>query len=131
MLKMSLIGNLGSDATLNQVSGKQVVDFNVAHTEKYKNNEGVEVNRTIWVKCAWWSEKSGIVPFLKKGTQVYLEGQPNVKTYTNNQGQTLPQLTLRVSLIQLLGGKQEQKPNQQNNDLTPSQEEFLKDDLPF
>ena len=55
MLKLQLIGNLGQDAVVNNVGGKNVINFSVAHTEKYKNSEGTEVSKTTWVSCAYWS----------------------------------------------------------------------------
>ena len=105
MIKTQLIGYLGQDAVANQVNGKSVINLNIADTEKYKNAEGVEVEKTTWVNCAYWTEKLNVVNYLKKGTLVYLEGKPDVKTYEKD-GKVIPQLTLRVSYLQLLSSKQ-------------------------
>jgi single-strand DNA-binding protein len=141
MIKTEVIGHLGNDAVVNNVNGKSVVNFSVAHTEKYKDSNGVETTNTIWVSCSYWAERIGVATYLKRGTQVYVEGQPSLKTYVDNQNKTQAQLSLRVRNIQLLGGaKQEQVQPQQNNYpsnpqdvLTDKQKEFLeqKDDLPF
>ena len=40
MIKMQVIGHLGQDATVNNVNGKSVINFSVAHSEKYKNKDG-------------------------------------------------------------------------------------------
>ena len=40
MIKLQVIGNLGRDAVMNNVNGKTVINFTVAHSEKYK--EGFE-----------------------------------------------------------------------------------------
>lgn len=111
MLKVTAIVNLGNDAILNSVNGKNVINFNAAHTEKYKNQQGQEMNKTTWINCSYWSEKTGIVAYLKKGSQVYLEGQPESKTYVDKSGATQSQLNVRVSSIQLIGG---QKQNSQS-----------------
>jgi single-strand DNA-binding protein len=128
MLKIQLIGRLGQDSIVNDVNGKKVVNFSVAHTEKYKNNQGGEVNKTTWVSCAYWTDKLNIANYLKKGTSVYVEGKPEVKTYTDkNSGNILPQLSMRVSSIQLLSSQNsnnEEKPN--NIDLIEQT-----DDMPF
>ncbi len=42
MIKLLVIGNLGKDAVLNNVNGKNVINFTVAHTEKYKDAQGVQ-----------------------------------------------------------------------------------------
>ena len=102
MIKLTAIGNLGKDAVLNNVNGKNVINFNVAHTEKYKDAQGNQKDKTIWIDCSYWTERTGIAPYLKKGTSVYLEGQPDVRSYTAKDGTNGASLVLRVGLVQLL-----------------------------
>lgn len=104
MIKLQVIGNLGKDCTTNNVNGRTVMNFSVAHTEKIREASGQTKDKTIWVECSYWTEKTGIAPYLKKGTQVFVEGQPDVRTYAKNDGTTGVSLTLRVSSVQLLGG---------------------------
>jgi len=82
MIKLQVIGNLGKDAVLNNVNGKNVINFTVAHTERYKDAQGVQKDRTTWVDCAYWTDRTAVAPYLKKGTMVYVEGTPDVRTYT-------------------------------------------------
>jgi single-strand DNA-binding protein len=105
MIKLQVIGNLGKDCITNTVNGKNVINFNVAHTEKFKDAQGNQKDKTIWVECAYWTDRTGIAPYLKKGTQVYAEGSPEVRTYPKNDGTTGVSLTLRVSSVQLLGSR--------------------------
>ncbi len=105
MLKLLVIGHLGRDASMNTVNGRNVINFPVAHSEKYKDAQGVQVEKTTWVDCAYWSDKVAIAPYLKKGTQVYVEGAPDVRSYTTNDGRNGATLTLRVLNIQLIGAK--------------------------
>jgi single-strand DNA-binding protein len=107
MIKLQVIGNLGKDCITNTVNGKSVMNFNVAHTEKFRDNQGVQKDKTIWVECAYWSDRTAVAPYLKKGTQVYVEGTPEVRTYTKNDGTTGVSLTLRVQSVQLLGSRGE------------------------
>jgi len=104
MIKLQVIGNLGKDCLTNSVNGKSVMNFNVAHTEKYKDASGQQKERTTWVECAYWSDRTAVAPYLKKGTQVYVEGTPEVRTFTRNDGTFGASLTLRVLSVQLLGG---------------------------
>lgn len=146
MIKMQVIGNLGRDAVVNNVGGKSVINFAVAHTEKYKNAQGVQQDKTIWVDCAYWTDKTAIGPYLKKGTQVHAEGQPDLRSYTTKEGTPGTALTLRVLSVQLLGGKPENagggeqggyQPQAQNNGAGASQSQSANagqetlDDLPF
>ncbi len=107
MIKLQVIGNLGKDCVMNTVNGKNVMNFTVAHTERFKDAQGVQKDKTIWVDCAYWSDRTGIAPYLKKGTQVYVEGQPEVRTYQTQDGKQGATLTLRVLSVQLLGSKSE------------------------
>jgi single-strand DNA-binding protein len=107
MIKMQIIGNLGRDCTVNTVNGKNVINFTVAHTEKYRDAQGNTQERTTWVDCAYWSDKTGVAQYLTKGKQVYVEGQPEARSYQKNDGTPGVSLTLRVREIQLLGGRGE------------------------
>jgi len=107
MIRLQVIGNLGKDAVSNNVNGKTVINFSVAHTEKYKNQQGQQQDKTIWVECSYWTDRLGILPYLKKGTQVYAEGQPDLRNYTTQDGRTGTSLQLRVSNVQLLGQRQD------------------------
>lgn len=106
MIKLQVIGNLGKDCVVNTVNGKSVINFSVAHTEKFRDSMGNQKDRTIWVECAYWTDKTGITPYLKKGSQVYVEGTPDVRTYQTQDGRQGAALSLRISNVQLLGSKQ-------------------------
>lgn len=105
MIKLQVIGHLGKDCVTNTVNGKNVINFSVAHSEKFKDAQGNQKDKTTWVDCAYWTDKTGIAPYLRKGTLVYTEGTPEVKTYPKNDGTTGASLSVRVSSVQLLGGK--------------------------
>ncbi len=105
MIKLQVIGNLGKDALVNNVNGKTVINFNVAHTERYKDAQGNQKDRTTWVDCSYWTDRTAVAPYLKKGTQVYVEGTPDVRSYTTADGRNGASLTLRIVSVQLLGAK--------------------------
>ncbi|MCZ2222720.1 MAG: single-stranded DNA-binding protein [Chitinophagales bacterium] len=105
MIKLQVIGNLGKDAIVNNVNGKNVINFNMAHTERYKDAQGNQKDRTIWVECAYWTDRTAIAPYLKKGTQVFVDGNPDVRSYTTQDGRQGASLTLRIQSIQLLGSR--------------------------
>jgi hypothetical protein len=73
MIKLLVIGNLGKDAIVNNVNGKNVINFSVAHTEKYKDAQGNPKDRTVWVECAYWTDKTAIAPYLKKERKFMLK----------------------------------------------------------
>ena len=104
MIKLQVIGNLGSDCIQKEINGKTVINFNVAHSEKFKDAQGNFKERTTWVNCAYWTDKTAIAQYLTKGKTVYAEGSPEADAYTNKEGQAAATLRMRVQNIQLLGG---------------------------
>lgn len=133
MIKMQVIGHLGKDAIVNDVNGKNVINFSCCHTEKYKDAQGVAKEKSTWVDCSYWTDKTAIAPYLKKGTQVYIEGNPDARIYDKADGSKMVALTLRVMSVQLLGGGGE-KPTTASQVTTPSKQQEpapVADDLPF
>ena len=141
MIKMQVIGNLGKDCVVNTVNGKNVINFTVAHTEKYRDSQGNNQEKTTWVDCAYWTDRTAVAPYLQKGTQVFVEGQPEVRSFTRNDGTAGASLSLRVREVQLLGRKGEGNmgggsPSSENSSYNQRQEapagiDNVADDLPF
>ncbi len=146
MIKLQIIGNLGKDCIVNNVNGNNVINFSVAHTEKFKNKEGNVEERTTWVECAYWTDKTTVAEYLKKGKMVYAEGSPSADSYMNKENNAAATLRMRVQNLQLLGGNvQEQGAtsgyasnagSQPRPAMKSQNEEFEKtnevpDDLPF
>ena len=104
MIKLQIVGNLGADCIQKEVNGKTVINFNVAHTEKFKDAQGNLKERTTWVNCAYWTDRTAVAQYLKKGKQVYVEGTPEAEAYTNKENQPAATLRMRVRDLQLLGG---------------------------
>ena len=105
MIKMQVIGNLGKDCVVNTVNGKNVINFTVAHTEKYKDSQGNMQEKTTWVDCAYWTDRTTVAQYLTKGKQIYAEGQPEVRSFQRQDGTAGASLSLRVREVQLLGGR--------------------------
>lgn len=112
MIKLQIIGHLGGDCTTNEVNGRTVINFNVAHSEKYRDAQGNQVDKTTWVRCAYWTDRTAIAQYLKKGQLVYAEGTPEAEAYMNKENQAAATLKLNVFRIQLLGSKGD---NQEGN----------------
>ena len=147
MIKLQIIGHLGGDCTTNEVSGRAVINFNVAHSEKFKDAQGNLVDKTTWVRCAYWTDtnRTGIAQYLKKGQLIYAEGNPEAEAYLNKENQAAATLKMNVFRVQLLGSKNDNQGggSQQNTSYQPSsgssnvnqnvssQVEEPADDLPF
>ena len=146
MIKLQIIGNLGKDCIVKEVNGRTVINYSVAHTEKFKDSSGMQKERTTWVECAYWTDRTAIAPYLKKGQLVYSEGSPEADAYMNRDNQAAATLRMRVREVQLLGGRTDNNDNdnqttgdrnygvsRNSNEKVPaaSEMEEAADDLPF
>lgn len=133
MIKLQIIGNLGKDCIVKEVNGKNVVNFSVCHTEKFKDQQGNAKERTTWVEAAYWTDKTAVAQYLTKGKMVYLEGQPEADAYLKD-GEAKGTLRVRVMSLQLLGGGERNEQQAAQPASTASQQTAppdAVDDLPF
>jgi single-strand DNA-binding protein len=89
--KVLLIGRLGNDPEIKQMqNGKSVARLSVATSESWKDkNTGERKEKTEWHRVVIFNEGlvSVVEKYLKKGAQVYIEGQLNTNKYTDSNGQ--------------------------------------------
>lgn len=136
MLHTQVIGRLGADATTNTVGDRVVINFSVA-ADIGKNKQGNKLTR--WVKCAIWRDagKDAIASYLKKGTQVYVDGLPDAKSWEGQNGLQV-NIELTVYKVKLLSSDQQQSApstNQAELDALKSKLDALEikasDEMPF
>ena len=146
--KVLLIGRLGNDPEIKQMSnGKNVARLSVATSETWKDkNSGERKEKTEWHRVVIFNEGLvGVVQqYLKKGSQIYLEGQIQTTKYTDNNGQEKysTQIILQGynSTLTMLGssnsgGKIEDNTMNQDSSSLPSDNNVssneLDDEVPF
>lgn len=102
MLKIEIIGNLGSDAKLENRNGREYVSFNVAHSEKVTINGQVQ-ERTTWVSCFRNGNLGGLLQYLTKGKSVFVRGNMSLNQYQDRNGNWQTGITCNVDEVQLCG----------------------------
>lgn len=107
MLKMEIIGNLGADAQLQITNGKKFVSFRVANTDSWTDKQTGEIMKsTQWVSCTINGDAGGILPYLRKGTKVFVRGNATIVTYSSPKTHQIEAgVNLFVREIELCGGK--------------------------
>jgi single-strand DNA-binding protein len=89
--KVILVGNLGADPEARSMgSGGEVVNLRVATSESWTDRQsGERKEKTEWHRVVIFNENLGKVAksYLKKGSKVYLEGQIQSRSWTDNSGQ--------------------------------------------
>ena len=88
--RVNLIGQLGQDPETKDLSnGKKVTHFTIATNDEFKNSEGQKIKQTTWHNIVAWNglgDLSG--KYLKKGSQVAVEGRIVYRSYEDKNGVT-------------------------------------------
>ncbi len=105
--KVQLIGNLGADPEVrNLEGGKKVAKLNMATNENYKNANGEKINETQWHQLVAWGKVADIAEqYLKKGSELAIEGKLTHRDYTDANGVKKYVTEVQVNEILLLDGK--------------------------
>lgn len=105
MLKCQVIGHLGGNAEIKTLdSGARVIEFSVAHSEKFKSKQGDLKEKTIWVRVSQWltdKDTGKVAEYLTKGKLVYVEGAIEARGFEKN-GEVKASLEMRAMRIELL-----------------------------
>lgn len=86
--KVQLIGNLGMNPEVKTLDGgKKLAKFSIATNENYKNAKGEKVTDTQWHNVVAWGKTADIIEkFLKKGSEVAIEGKLINRNYDDKEG---------------------------------------------
>lgn len=126
MLQTMVIGHLGSDAQFQSSNGREFTTFRVAHTDRWKSEDGQEHVNTTWVDCIM-SGKPAVIDYLKKGQMVYAIGTTSLRVYSSKQDRCMKAgMQINVSRVELLGGKSDPIPSTLYNANTGEQVDIEK-----
>lgn len=107
--KVILIGNVGKDPEIKYFDNETAVaNFSIATTERgYTTKSGVEVpERTDWHNIVAWRGLAKVSEnYIKKGTQIYVEGKIRTRSYDDQSGNKRYVTEIVADIIQLLGKK--------------------------
>ena len=151
--KVILVGNLGQDPEIRYMpTGGAVANLTVATSESWRDKAtGENKEVTEWHRVVLFGKLAEVAgEYLRKGSQVYIEGQLRTRKWQDNSGQDRYTTEIIVNVggtLQMLGGKQESnqgnrpqqnqqpRPQQQAGQSTPSASNEppmdFDDDIPF
>jgi single-strand DNA-binding protein len=86
--KVILVGNLGRDPELKYLEGNVArASFSLATSDSYKDKNGNRVDQTEWHNIVMWRGLAeSAEKYLKKGTQVYIEGKLQTRQWNDKEG---------------------------------------------
>jgi len=104
--KVILIGHLGRDAeTAYTASQTSVTKFSVATNRRWKDGQtGEWKEETDWTRVTLWKGEN-VAPYLTKGTQVYVEGRLQTRSYDDKDGKKVWATDVVADNVILLGGR--------------------------
>ena len=106
--KVILIGNLGRDPeTRYMPDGGAITNVSVATTEQWKDKNGEKQEKTEWHRVAFFGKLAEIAgEYLKKGSQVYVEGRLQTRKWQDKDGQDKYTTEIVANVMQMLGSRQ-------------------------
>ncbi len=107
--KVILVGNLGADPeTRYMPNGDAVCNIRVATTESWKDKQSGEKKEiTEWHRVVFYRKLAEIAgQYLKKGSQVYLEGRIRTRKWTDKEGQERYTTEIEANEMQMLGRRE-------------------------
>ena len=105
--KVILVGNLGRDPeTRYTTGGEAVTNVSIATTDTWKDKAGEKQERTEWHRVAFFGKLAEIAgEYLKKGSQVYVEGRLQTRKWQDKEGQERYTTEIIADRMQMLGGR--------------------------
>ena len=105
--KVILIGNLGKDPEVRYMpSGEAIANISVATTDSWKDKSGEKQEKTEWHRVSFFGKLAEIVgEYLKKGSQVYVEGRLQTRKWQDKEGQDKYTTEIVADRMQMLGGR--------------------------
>jgi single-strand DNA-binding protein len=106
--KVILIGNLGRDPeTRYMPEGGAITNISIATTDKWKDKNGEMQEKTEWHRVAFFGKLAEIAgEYLKKGSQVYVEGRLQTRKWQDKDGQDKYTTEIVANVMQMLGSRQ-------------------------
>jgi len=106
--KVIIIGNLGRDPeTRYMPDGGAITNVSIATTEVWKDKNGEKQEKTEWHRVAFFGKLAEIAgEYLKKGSQVYVEGRLQTRKWQDKDGQDKYTTEIVANAMQMLGSRQ-------------------------
>lgn len=139
--KVILVGRLGRDPELKHMpNGDAVANFSVATSEQWKDRNGERQERTEWHNITMYRKLAEIAgQYLKKGSEVYVEGKIQSRKYTGKDGVERIAYDIIANEMKMIGGKNSETHGAAAQPNSATKKESVKvqasneldDDIPF
>ncbi len=109
--KVILVGRLGQDPDIKYTaSGDAVANLSLATSESWKDKQGVKQEKTEWHRVVAFKKLADIIAnFVRKGSQIYIEGKLQTRKWQDQSGQDRYTTEIVASQMQMLDGRNNEK----------------------
>src|SRR5262245_16928797 len=110
--KIIIVGNLGKDPELRYTpQGIAVCDFSMATNERKRDKSGEFQEVATWFRVTLWrNQAENAAKYLKKGSQVFIEGRLSLEEWTDRDGNTRQTLAVQASDMHFIGSRGDAPP---------------------
>ena len=131
--KVTLIGNLGHDPESAKIpNGGTKTRISLATTEVWKDKGGEKKEKTEWHRVMFFGPLAEVAgAYLKKGSQVYVEGRLETRKWQDKQGNDKYTTEVIAHQMQMLGPKPTADREQEPQKATDGGILGMSDDIPF
>lgn len=146
--KIILVGYLGRDPELRYTpQGDAVCDFSIATNDRKRDKSGEWQDVPTWFRVTLWrNQAENAAKYLKKGSQVYIEGRVSLEEWTDRDGNTRQTLQVNGTDMRFIGSRGDSsgdrggsepefagpsEPSSSSSSAAPARAASTDDDIPF
>lgn len=147
--KVILVGRVGNDPEIKYAgNGNAIANFSLATSEKWKDKDGQKQEKTEWHKIVAFGRQAEVIgEYIKKGSQLYIEGSIQTRSWDDNDGNKRYTTEITLKMMEMLGGKSDsggdnsgsgnsgnnksRPPSPQKQNASAPQQSDFDDDIPF
>ena len=132
--KVTILGRVGKDPEVKEFNGNKVARFSVATSEKWKDKSGAWQEKTEWHNVSFWGKivDSYIQPYLKRGSQVFVEGKLQTRTWDDKDGNKRSAVEIQGLNIEIMNSRSTSSSTTSSSESDSGYDSnFSSDEIPF
>jgi len=123
--KVILVGNVGTDPEVKELTNGSMATFSLATSERYKDKNGQKQEKTEWHNIVAYGNVVNVIQnYVNKGDKLYIEGSIHTRKWDDKDGNTRYSTEIKLRDLTMLGGGEKKA-------AAPVAENVADDDLPF
>lgn len=103
--KVTLVGNVGTEPEVKELTNGSVATFSLATSERYKDKSGQKQEKTEWHNIVAYGNVVDVIKsYVNKGDKLYIEGSIHTRKWEDKDGNTRYSTEIKLRDLTMLGG---------------------------